>query len=105
MLIFPGCVEAHKDSDKNQNLKAEDPESTVTYCDAGTPTYYPIDYDTSKLTKSDPKCIGNYDARRCNAPKIGPTKPPVESLRERHQRQIFQKHQMFNQNVLQKYKG
>ena len=58
IVNIPICVEAHKDSDKNQNLKAEDPESTVTYCDAGTPTYYPIDYDTSKLTKSDPKCIG-----------------------------------------------
>ena len=78
IVNIPGCVEAHKDSDKNQNLKAEDPENTVTYCDAGTPTFYPIDYDASKLTKSDPKCIG----KACNAPKIGPTKPPAEPPRQ-----------------------
>ena len=74
IVNIPGCVEAHKDSDKNQNLKTEDPENTVTYCDAGVPTYYPMDYDTSKMTKSNPKCVG----KTCDAPKVGPTKPPAE---------------------------
>ena len=78
IVNIPGCVEAHKDSDENQNLKTEDPENTVTYCDAGTPTYYPIDYDTSKMTQNNPKCLG----KDCNAPKIGPTKPPVEAPKE-----------------------
>jgi hypothetical protein len=49
IVNIPGCVEAHKDSDKNTNLKNEDDKGTMTLCDAGTPSYYPIDYDATKL--------------------------------------------------------
>ena len=49
IVNIPGCVEAHKDSDKNTNLKNEDDKGTMTLCDAGTPSYYPIDYDANKL--------------------------------------------------------
>ena len=49
IVNIPGCVEAHKDSDKNTNLKNEDDKGTMTLCDAGTPSYYPIDYDATRL--------------------------------------------------------
>ena len=49
IVNIPGCVEAHKDSDRNTNLKNEDDKGTMTLCDAGTPSYYPIDYDANKL--------------------------------------------------------
>jgi len=49
IVNIPGCVEAHKDSDKNTNLKNEDDKGTMTLCDAGTPSYYPIDYDANEL--------------------------------------------------------
>ena len=49
IVNIPGCVEAHKDSDKNTNLKNEDDKGTMTLCDAGTPSYYPIDYDSTRL--------------------------------------------------------
>ena len=38
IVDIPGCVEVHKDNRENQNLKEEDPEGTVTLCDAGTPS-------------------------------------------------------------------
>jgi hypothetical protein len=49
IVNIPGCVEAHRDSSENQNLKNEDREGTVTYCDAGTPSFTPIDYDKDNL--------------------------------------------------------
>ena len=45
-LIFeiPGCVEAHPDSGNNKNLKADDDRGVQVYCDAGMPSFNPIDY-------------------------------------------------------------
>ena len=49
IVNIPGCVEAHKDSDRNTNLKNEDDKGTMTLCDAGTPYYTAIDYDANKI--------------------------------------------------------
>ena len=49
IIDVPGCVEAHRDSSKNQKLKEEDPDGTVVICDAGMPSFNTIDYDPNKL--------------------------------------------------------
>ena len=49
IVNIPGCVTAHKDSSQNTNLKNQDDKGTVTLCDAGTPSYNPLQYDTNKL--------------------------------------------------------
>ena len=49
IVNIPGCVEAHRDSSENTALKNEDEDGTVVYCDAGTPSFSPIDYDANKL--------------------------------------------------------
>ena len=49
IVNIPGCVESHRDSGENQTLKDEDKSGVQTFCDAGTPSFYPIDYDTNKL--------------------------------------------------------
>jgi len=49
IVNIPGCVEAHKDNSENVNLKNKDDKGTMTLCDAGTPSFRPIDYDSSKL--------------------------------------------------------
>ena len=45
-LIFeiPGCVEAHTDSGNNKKLKTDDDRGVQVYCDAGMPSYNPVDY-------------------------------------------------------------
>jgi len=57
IVNIPGCVEAHKDSSQNTNLKNEDDKGTMTLCDAGTPYFTPIDYDRNriKLEQEPPK--------------------------------------------------
>ena len=49
IVNIPGCVEAHKDNQENVNLKNEDDKGTMTLCDAGTPYYTALDYDTNKI--------------------------------------------------------
>jgi hypothetical protein len=49
IVNIPGCVEAHKDNSENVNLRDEDDKGTMTLCDAGTPSFTPIDYDASRL--------------------------------------------------------
>ena len=68
IVNIPGCVEANKDSSENENLKNEDQDGNVVYCDAGMPSFNPIDYDASrlKLEQEPPK-----------PPPVNPPKPKV----------------------------
>ena len=50
IVNIPGCVESHRDSSENQTLKEEDRDGVQVFCDAGTPSYNPIDYDPRRLT-------------------------------------------------------
>ena len=65
IVNIPGCVEAHKENKKNTTLKDEDPDGVMTLCDAGTPSFYPIDYDRNKL-----EFTNNQEA---------PKPPPIKS--------------------------
>ena len=49
IVNIPGCVESHRDSSENQTLKEEDKDGIQTFCDAGTPSFNPIDYDPNRL--------------------------------------------------------
>ena len=64
IVNIPGCVEAHKENDKNVGLKEEDPEGVMTLCDAGTPSFSPVEYDPNKLEYTT------------EAPEPPPIKPP-----------------------------
>ena len=92
IVNIPGCVEAHKDSDKNTNLKNEDDKGTMTLCDAGTPSYYPIEYDTNKLeitTEAPPppayKPPEAPAAPEAPAPKVPKTEAPMPECPSRAQ--------------------
>ena len=75
IVNIPGCVEAHKDSDRNTNLKNEDDKGTMTMCDAGTPYYSAIDYDRNKIVlEQEPPKPPAYKAPP--APEAPETKTP-----------------------------
>ena len=67
IVNIPGCVEAHIDSNENQTLKDEDKDGVRTFCDAGTPSFNPIDYDANRLV---------IESTEPPLPKISP--PPPE---------------------------
>ena len=65
IVNIPGCVESHRDSSENITLKEEDKDGVQVFCDAATPSYSPIDYDTNKLDITT------------EAPPPPPVKPPT----------------------------
>jgi hypothetical protein len=67
IVNIPGCVEANKDSSENQNLKNEDDDGNVVYCDAGMPSFSAIDYDTNKL---------EFETKAPDPPPVAPPKKP-----------------------------
>ena len=64
IVNIPGCVKSHKDSSENQNLKNEDDKGVVVICDAGTPSFDPLNYDPNRLEIKQ------------KAPPPPPVKPP-----------------------------
>ena len=51
IVDIPGCVEAHE-VDENNMLENDDPKGVRVYCDAGVPSYNPIDYSPDQLDYS-----------------------------------------------------
>jgi len=50
IVDMPGCVEAHEsNNDKNQVITSDDPKGVKVYCDAGMPSYNPINYNPDEL--------------------------------------------------------
>ena len=92
IVNIPGCVEAHKDSGKNVNLKNEDDKGTMTLCDAGTPSYYPIDYDATRLKlEQEPPKPPAYkappapEAPQAQTPQVPKTEAPMPECPSRAQ--------------------
>ena len=48
VVDMPGCVEAHE-RDNNNQLEIDDPKGVKIYCDAGTPSFNPMDYNKDEL--------------------------------------------------------
>ena len=92
IVNIPGCVEAHKDSDRNTNLKNEDDKGTMTLCDAGTPSYYPIEYDANKIKlEQEPPKPPAYkappapEAPETKTPEVPKTEAPLPECPTREQ--------------------
>jgi len=48
IVDMPGCVEAHE-VEENNMLEDDDPKGVKIYCDAGVPSYNPIDFNKDEL--------------------------------------------------------
>ena len=85
IVNIPGCVESHRDSSENQTLKEEDEDGVQVFCDAGTPSYNPIDYDPRRLeittTSPPPPPYKPPDTKPPETPK-SPTPPPPPAKAE-----------------------
>jgi len=78
VVDIPGCVEAHEtNNSKNNAIKEEDPKGTYTVCDAGVPSFNPINYEPEQMIMTYPAVVpkSNTDTPK---PEIPKTKvPPV----------------------------
>ena len=48
IVDMPGCVEAHE-VEENNMLEDDDPKGVKIYCDAGVPSYNPMDFNKDEL--------------------------------------------------------
>ena len=80
IVNIPGCVESHRDSSENITLKEEDKDGVQVFCDAGTPSYNPIDYDPRRLeittTSQPPPPYKPPDTKPPETPKSKTDTPP-----------------------------
>ena len=86
IVNIPGCVESHRDSSENITLKEEDKDGVQVFCDAGTPSYNPIDYDPRRLeittTSQPPPPYKPPDTKPPAAPDSQSPPPPPPSKAE-----------------------
>ena len=78
IVNVPGCVEAHRDSNENTNLTQEDDDGLITYCDAGMPSFNPIQYDASRLQMQTEKKSRQVPAYK-EPEKPEPPEPPASN--------------------------
>ena len=79
IVDVPGCVEAHEKSDTNENLLDDDPKGAKTFCDAGVPSYDPIQYEPERLIPTRPAPVPKTESPEKpvpEAPKAPEVKPP-----------------------------
>jgi hypothetical protein len=82
VIDMPGCVEAHELSATNRNLTSDDPKGTMTFCDAGVPSFNPLDYNKEKLKFQSeapiPVVPGPKDEQP--SPKIETKTPKIDTV-------------------------
>ena len=67
IVNVPGCVESHRQNNtKNNNLVENDPKGTITYCDAGVPSYDPVQFEPDQIV---PTYTPGIDTRRKETPE------------------------------------
>ena len=49
IVDVPGCVEAHEANNKSKTVGSDDDRGLVTYCDAGVPSYAPINFEPNQI--------------------------------------------------------
>lgn len=79
VVDIPGCVEAHQTNNaKNNAIKAKDPKGTYTICDAGIPSYNPINYEPEQMiiTRPAPVPKNNAETPTPEVPKTKEILPP-----------------------------
>ena len=57
IVDMPGCVEAHEQNTNRERsgiISEDDPKGVRTYCDAGVPSFNPIDYNKEELQFTGP---------------------------------------------------
>ena len=82
VVNIPGCVEATEtNTAKNNQLREDDTNGLVTYCDSGVPNFSPISYEPNQMIMTGPPVVGGTNSP--DSPEVPPAPelptPPVVS--------------------------
>ena len=73
IVDIPGCVEAHEtNNSKNNQIRTDDKNGLVTYCDSGVPSFNPILYEPEQMIMTTPSGV--------NVPKDPPIVPKTPEI-------------------------
>jgi len=77
IVNMPGCVEAHEANNKSNKVGVDDENGLVTYCDAGVPSYAPINYNPDDMEfEYEQKVPPVRSPEAPETPKTPEVKPP-----------------------------
>jgi len=82
VVNIPGCVEATEtNSAKNNQLREDDPNGVVTFCDSGVPNFNPLSFEPNQMIMTGPPKVDTRSPDTPTPPEVKPpeTKPPVPS--------------------------
>jgi hypothetical protein len=91
IVNLPGCVESNKEQNpKNTALLQDDPNGTLTFCDASLPSFNPIDFNAEDYLQPSQAPVPPYKPSETNftspqieAPIIPKTEIPVIKTEEK----------------------
>ena len=82
VVNIPGCVEATEtNTAKNNQLREDDPNGVVTYCDSGVPNFNPLSFEPNQMIMTGPPKVDTRSPDTPTPPEVKPpqTKQPVVS--------------------------
>ncbi len=77
IIDIPGCIEAHPDNKKSKSLATDDQRGVMVFCDAGMPSFDPIDYTPEDLVFISPAQVPKISGDKKTEETAGETPPPV----------------------------
>jgi hypothetical protein len=90
IVDMPGCVEAHEQNTNRERsgiISEDDPKGVKTYCDAGVPSFNPIDYNKEELQFTGPPKAPVTKTEEPKPPTpevksedVKPPAPPTENI-------------------------
>ena len=76
IVDVPGCVEAHEAKNKSKTVGSDDDRGLVTYCDAGVPSYNPINFEPNQTLPTQRPAVDTRQPKAPAAPELPISKPP-----------------------------
>jgi len=80
VVNIPGCVEATEtNTAKNNQLRQDDPNGLVTYCDSGVPNFNPLSFEPNQMIMTGPPQVDNRTPDKPTPPETKtdtPSPPP-----------------------------
>ena len=76
VVNIPGCVEATEtNTAKNNQLREDDPNGVVTFCDSGVPNFNPLSFEPNQMIMTGPPQVDNRTPDKPKPPQATPTTP------------------------------
>ena len=77
VVNIPGCVEATEtNTAKNNQLREDDPNGVVTYCDSGVPNFNPLSFEPNQMIMTGPPQVNTGGPK---SPEVIPPAPETNT--------------------------